>query len=151
LNADARLPARLAELVESLEALDRSERIDALIALSERFREVPERLARRPFPEDRRVPGCESQAYVWSEVRPGSGLELHFAVENPQGISAKAMAAVLAETLSGEAPEAIAAIPAEVVERIFGRELSTGKALGLAGMLQFVQREARRRLAPVGR
>jgi cysteine desulfuration protein SufE len=142
-SADPPLPPRLAELVEMLESLDRGERVDALISIAERFREVPERVARRPFPEERRVPGCESRAFVWSEERPEGGLDFHFAVENPQGISARALAVILADTLAGEPAGAIAAVPADVVERIFGRELSTGKSLGLAGMLQSVQREAR--------
>jgi len=143
-SAEAALPPRLLELIETLDGLDRGERVEALISFAERFREVPERVARRPFPEARRVPGCESQAFVWSEERAEGGLDFHFAVENPQGISARALAVILADTLSGERPEAIAAVPAEVVERIFGPELSTGKSLGLAGMLQSVQREARR-------
>ena len=63
------LPTRLAETLELIESLDRSERIDALIALADRFREVPERVARRPFDEAARVPGCESQAYVFAEPR----------------------------------------------------------------------------------
>lgn len=149
-SAELTLPPRLAELVETLEGLERGERVDALISIAERFREVPERVARRPFPEDRRVPGCESQAFVWSVARPDGALDFHFAVENPQGISARAMAVILADTLAGESAEAIAAVPAEIVERIFGRELSTGKSLGLAGMLQFVQREARRAAARTG-
>jgi hypothetical protein len=40
--------------------------------------------------------------------------------------------------------------PTSAVEAIFGRELSLGKQLGLSGMLQAVQREARSRLAGAG-
>jgi cysteine desulfuration protein SufE len=147
LSAEPEPPARLTELVETLEGLERAERIDALISLAERFPGVPERVARRPYPAEHRVPGCESQAYVWSEERADGTLDFHFAVENPQGISAQAMAVILSDALSGAPLEAIAAVSSDVVERIFGRELSTGKSLGLSGMLQFVQREARRRLA----
>jgi hypothetical protein len=38
-------------------------------------------------------------------------------------------------------------IPLDVVEKLFGRELSMGKSLGLTGMLKATQREARERLA----
>jgi cysteine desulfuration protein SufE len=147
LSAEPALPPRLAELVETLEGLERTDRIDALISLAERFQGVPERIARRPYPAEHRVPGCESQAFVWSEELADGTLEFHFAVENPQGISAQAMAVILADAFSGAPLEQITAVSPDVVERIFGRELSTGKSLGLAGMLQFVQREARRRLA----
>jgi len=137
-------PAALAETVELLESLDRTERIDALISIAERFREVPERVARRPYDPERRVPGCESEAYVWSTPRPDGTLDFHVAVENPQGVSAKAFAVILAEALSGTALEEVLAVRDSVVERIFGRELSMGKSLGLTGMLQSIQREARR-------
>ncbi len=136
----------LADLVSTLAGLDRSGRIEALIALAEGFREVPARLAQRPFPEPNRVPACESQAFVFAEPRPDGSLDFHFAVENPQGISAKALAAILSRTLSGAPLEAVTRVPVEVVERLFGRELSLGKSLGLTGMLLAVQREARERM-----
>ncbi len=149
MSAEARAPEPLEETVSLLEGLERSERIDALIGISERFREVPERVAHRPFPADHRVPACESEAYVWSEAVADGTLRFHFAVENPQGVSAKALAALLAEGLSGAEVERVAEVPIEIVERVFGRELSMGKSMGLAAMVQFVRREARRHLAEV--
>lgn len=140
----------LAELVSTLGGLDRSGRIEALIELAEGFREVPARLAQRPFPEPNRVPACESQAFVFAEPRPDGSLDFHFAVENPQGISAKALAAILSRTLSGAPLEAVSRVPVEVVEQLFGRELSLGKSLGLTGMLLAVQREARERMKVSG-
>ena len=140
----------LAELVSTLAGLDRSGRIEALIELAEGFREVPARLAQRPFPEPSRVPACESQAFVFAEPRPDGSLDFHFAVENPQGISAKALAAILSRTLSGASLEAVSRVPVEVVEQLFGRELSLGKSLGLTGMLLAVQREARERMKVSG-
>ncbi len=139
----------LDDLVSELSALDRSGRIEALIALAEGYREVPKRIALRPFPEQNKVPACESQAYVFAEPRPDGSLDYHFAVENPQGISAKAMAAILGRTLSGKGLEAVTRVPVEIVEQLFGRELSMGKSLGLSGMLLGVQREARDRMAAI--
>jgi cysteine desulfuration protein SufE len=156
LNADVDLSRplgelpELADLVSTLAGLDRSGRIEALIALAEGFREVPARLAQRPFPEPNRVPACESQAFVFAEPRPDGSLDFHFAVENPQGVSAKALAAILSRTLSGAPLEAVTRVPLEVVERLFGRELSLGKSLGLTGMLLAVQREARERMEVSG-
>lgn len=137
----------LADLVETLSGLDRAGRIEALIALAEGYREVPVRVAVRPFPEGSKVPACESQAYVFAEPRADGRLDFHFAVENPQGISARALAAILARSLSGAPLSAVAGVPVEVVEQLFGRELSMGKSLGLAGMLLAVQRAAREHAA----
>jgi cysteine desulfuration protein SufE len=142
------LPERLRDHLDVLGTLpDRTDRIQYLISLGDRFREVSPEVATRPFPENHRVPQCESEAYVWATPRPDGTLDYHFAVENPQGVSAKAMGALLADTLSGQPPEVVAAIPGDVVYAVFGRELSMGKNLGLLGMLQMVQAFARRQIA----
>jgi cysteine desulfuration protein SufE len=141
----AALPPKLAETVELLALLPgRDDRIQALIDVAERFRDVPERVARRPFPAETKVPACESEAYVWAEPLADGALRFHFAVENPQGISAKALAVILDETLSGAAPAEVAAVPVDVVYRIFGSELSMGKSMGLTSMVAMVKEAARR-------
>lgn len=144
----ADLPEKLADLVATLESVeDRNDRIQLLIDLAEGFREVPPSVATRPFPESHRVPGCESEAFVWAEPRPDGTFRYHFAVENPQGISAKALAAILDRTLSGASPEEVARVSPDVIYRLFGRELSMGKSMGLMGMIQRVQGETRRQAA----
>jgi len=140
------LPDRLERLVSTLESLDRSDRMEVLIEAAGKFRPVPSRIAERPYPAEHRVPGCESEAYVWSEARPEGTLTYHFAVENPQGISAMALAGVLAESLSGAPLDEVAAVSADVVYRIFGRELSMGKSLGLMGIVNMVRAEARQHM-----
>jgi sulfur transfer protein SufE len=71
-------------------------------------------------------------------------LKLHFAVENPSGVSAKALAAILDRTLSGLPPEAIATVDPAIVEQIFRQNISMGKGMGLMSMVQRVQALARR-------
>ncbi len=146
-----RYPPKLAEMLELFETIeDRSDRIDALISLADRFEEVPERVAQRPFPERNRVPHCESEAFVFTEPLGDGTLAYHFAVENPQGISAMATAAILARTVSGEPLEEVARLSPEFVYQLFGRELSTGKGLGLTGIVSMVQHAARRQLEKAG-
>jgi cysteine desulfuration protein SufE len=141
-----RLPDQLENLVSTLESLDRSEQIEMLIDLSKGFKHVPSRIAERPFPAEHRVPGCESEAYVWAEPTSDGALDYYFAVENPQGISAMALASILGETLSGVAVNEVAEVPADIIYRIFGRELSMGKSLGLMGIVNMVKAAARQRL-----
>ncbi len=139
-------PEKLGELVDTLALLDdRMARIDVLIGIADRFREVPERIARRPFAKEHQVPACESEAYLWAERQAG-GLKFHFAVENPQGISAKAMAVILDDSLSGAPLPEIATLSGDVVYDIFGRELSMGKSMGLMGMVAMVQNSAKKAL-----
>ncbi len=105
------LPDRLERLLATLESLDRSDRIEMLIEVAGQFKPVPSRIAQRPYPAEHRVPGCESEAYVWSEASPEGTLTYYFAVENPQGISAMALAAILADSLSGAPLDEVAAVP----------------------------------------
>ena len=98
-------PKKVEELIEDFSMItNQNERTDMLIYYADRFKEVPSHIASRPFPEEYRVITCESQAYVWSEFREDGTMKFYFAVENPQGISAKAMACILDETISGETP-----------------------------------------------
>lgn len=134
------LPPRVAELLEDLKLVeDRQDRLMTLIDFADRFKEVPENVATRPFSETNHVQRCESEAYVFTTPHPDGGVKYHFAVENPQGISAKAMAVILDETLSGEEPDSIANVPTDLVYNIFGRELSMGKGQGLMGMIELVK------------
>ncbi len=141
------LPPKLASLVETLrDTDDRNERIQLLIDLSKGFKPVPEDVATRPFPETNRVPGCESEAFVWCQPRDDGTLRYHFAVENPQGISAMALAAILDRSVNNLEPADIVAIPPEVIYEIFGKELSMGKSMGLMGIINMVVHSAKSHL-----
>jgi len=143
----APLPARLAALLDGLEAFpDPSERGSVLVDYANRFEEVPPSVATRPYSDAHKVPACESDAYVWAVDRPDGTMKLYFAVESPAGVSARALAAILDRTLSGLPPAEIAAVPPDIVERIFRRNISMGKGLGLMSMVRAVQTLARRRL-----
>ena len=142
----AALPGPLAELVADLDHADRSLRADMLVEYADRFTEVPPLVAPRPYPDRNRAPRCESEAYVFATDLEDGTLKFWFAVENPQGISAKAWASILDESLSGQPLDVVARVPQDVIFRIFGRGLSMGKGQGLIGMLDLVQYEARSRL-----
>jgi len=118
-----------------------------LIEFADQFEDVPERIASRPFPEENHVTRCESEAFVWAEDRPDGTQDYWFAVENPQGLSAKAWAVIMQQTLSGQPPEVVAQVPPDVIFDLFGKELSMGKGQGLMGMLDHVNVAARRKLA----
>lgn len=147
----ANYAGKLGELIELLADLDRMERIEVLIGIADRFREVSPEVAQRPFAEDHKVPACESEAYLWASTRGDGTLDFHFAVENPQGISAKAMAVILDDSLSGSPLDEVAGVTGEVVYEIFGRELSMGKSMGLMGMVSMASTSARRHLEGVTR
>ena len=137
------IPEKLEQLVETFEMFDAADRTAMLLSYADQFREVPPQIATRPFPPSHQVPQCESDAYVWAMKRPDGTLQLYFAVENPSGVSAKALAAILDKTLSGLPPDRIASVPPTIVERIFRQNISMGKGMGLMSMVQAVQALAR--------
>jgi len=115
-----------------------------LLSYADQFREVPPEIATRPFDKSHQVPQCESDAYVWARKMPDGTLTLHFAVENPSGVSARALAAILQKSLSGLPPDRIAAVDPSIVERIFRQNISMGKGMGLMSMVEAVRALARR-------
>ena len=147
-------PGRLGEAIDVLSfATDPADRADLLLSFADRFREVPPEIARRPFPEISRVPSCESEAFAWGVLQDDGTLKLHFAVENPSGVSAKALAAILDRSLSGLPPAEAARVSPDIVYEIFRRDISMGKGLGLMSMVRAVQviaRQAAEAAAPGG-
>ena len=134
------LPAKLQDLLSTFEMFsDPADRTGMLLSYADQFKEVPPEIARRPFPQNHQVPQCESDAYVWANRRDDGTLKLYFAVENPSGVSAKALAAILDRTLSGLPASEIARVGPEIVERIFRQNISMGKGMGLMSMVQAVQ------------
>ncbi|HSI72710.1 MAG TPA: SufE family protein [Fimbriimonas sp.] len=138
------IPPKLQDHLDTLALLpDRHDRIEALIALADEYqaRSMPD------VPRDlqHRVPACESEVYMRA-VPEGQSLKFEFAVDNPQGMSAMALARILEDSLSGVALDQVAQVSDEIVYEIFGRELSMGKSAGLMGMVQMVRGEAKRGL-----
>ena len=118
---------------------DTADRTELLLSYADLFKEVPASVATRPFAKEHLVPHCESEAYVWANRQADGTLKLYFAVENPSGISAKALAAILDRTLSGLPAAEIAQVSPDVVEQIFRQNISMGKGMGLMSMVAAVR------------
>ena len=134
---------KLQQLVDTFQMFDPADRTDMLLSYADQFKEVPPSVASRPFSKSHQVPQCESDAYVWAVKQPDGTLTLYFAVENPAGVSAKALAAILDKTLSGLPASEIAKVSPDIVEKIFRQNISMGKGMGLMSMVQAVQALAR--------
>ena len=138
-------PARLQALLDVFAGVpDTHERTQLLIDFARRFKEVPPEVATRPFAPEHLVKHCESEAYAWAVPNADGTLKLHFAVENPSGVSAKALAAILDKALSGLPAVEIAKVDPEIVETLFRQNISMGKGMGLMSMVLTVAALARR-------
>ena len=140
-------PERLQALLDVFAGVpDTHERTQLLIDFARRFKEVPPEVATRPFAPEHLVKHCESEAYAWAVPNADGTLKLHFAVENPSGVSAKALAAILDKALSGLPAVEIAKVDPEIVETLFRQNISMGKGMGLMSMVLTVAALARRQL-----
>ncbi len=142
-------PEKLREVLETLAWLGSpQEQYAYLIELADAFRPVPPDIATPPYPKERLVPHCESQAYVWAIEEPDKhAFRYYFAVDNPQGLSAKALAKILDDACSGAPAWQVAQIPEDLPLRIFGERLTMGRTMGLTGMVAMVREPARRHVA----
>ena len=137
------MPEKLQQLVDMFQMFDPADRTSLLLSYADQFKEVPPSIATRPFPKSHQIPQCESDAYAWAQRMPDGTLKLYFAVENPSGVSAKALAAILDKTLSGLPARDIATITPDIVEQIFRQNISMGKGMGLMSMVDAVRALAR--------
>ena len=140
----SKYPGKLQDIIDTVSFFEnQDDRINVLIDYAEKFKGVPEVISKPPYPGNHKVDFCESEAYVWAVKNSDDTFQLYFAVENPQGISAKALSVILDEGLSGETAENILSVSSEIVLDIFGQSLSMGKNLGLTGIVKMVQREVK--------
>jgi sulfur transfer protein SufE len=146
----SRYPDKLREVLEIF-AENPGERNQMLIEYSDQFAGVPEHIATRPYPLANQVPHCESDSYVFVERLDGATpdgsprLKFYFAVENPFGVSARALSAVLDATINGLSANEIAAMPIEdLVPTLYGKNISMGKGQGLLSIAAAVKKLAQR-------
>ena len=136
-------PQKLQAVIDTFGMFDPADRTSMLLSYADQFQDVPKEIATRPFDRSHQIPQCESDAYAWAMQRPDGTLKLYFAVENPSGVSAKALASILDKTLSGLRPDEIAQVDAAVVEKLFRQNISMGKGMGLMSMVEAVRSLAR--------
>ena len=132
-------PERLQAVIDMFGMFEPADRTNMLLSYSDQFREVPPEVAARPFDRSHQVPQCESDAYAWAMKQPDGTLKLYFAVENPAGVSARALAAILDKTLSGLRPDEIGRVDSAIVEKLFRQNISMGKGMGLMSMVEAVR------------
>ncbi|MFM9873243.1 MAG: SufE family protein [Fimbriimonadaceae bacterium] len=133
-------PTPIQEFVENLSFIDdRAERIQILIELSRSYKAANQE---KPYPAENRVPGCESEVYTWLTLTPEGTLNLDIAVDNPQGISAMSLAALIASGLQNQLPTTANQLDEDLVYALFGKELSMGKSMGLTNLVRQIKAQA---------
>jgi cysteine desulfuration protein SufE len=145
----AAYPEKLREVLEIF-VENPTERNPMLVEYSDQFQGVPERIATRPYPASHQVPHCESDSYVFveaagTECGADTPLQFFYAVENPFGVSARSLCAILEQTINGLTAREIASMPIDnLVPTLFGKNISMGKGQGLLSIASVVKVLAQR-------
>ncbi len=139
----SQFPEELHELLTIIRESPITDRNEILLDYSDRFEGVPEHIATRPYPESHRVVECESDVYVFTEQGKNNGINFYIAVENPQGVSSRALSAVLKESFDGKDLQKIESIPETLIFELFGRNVSMGKGAGMMGIIKLLKYFAR--------
>ena len=135
-------PPKLKEFLENISTIkDETQKIELLVDYADKYKNPAQEIKQPPYPAFCKVPFCESGVYVFTVIQDDNTPKFYFIIENPQGISAKALAVILDRTLSGQPPEQILKVDPGIVYQIFGEHLSMGKNLGLTGMVFTLQSE----------
>ena len=105
------LPAKLQEIVDDFSTMTREEKLETLLAYSESFTPLPERL-RPQFDRMEEVPECMTPVRMLAERQPDGGLVFHFDIP-PHSPTVRGLATILANGLNGCQPDEILGIPAD--------------------------------------
>ena len=131
---------RLQAIADVFQTVEPADRAGLLAEYAGRLAPLPAELQRAVDAGLGRVHECETPLFVFPAVRDGA---VHvYAYAPPQSATARAFAALLAEVLDGEPPEAAAEIPdAPQLIRLLGLEriLVTRRQVGVQGLIRRVK------------
>ena len=134
------LPPSVARVLSRFRALDREEKMQALVHYAKKLEPVPERflaLDRAQF----NVPECQTRVDLFPEVRDGN---LYFYTDlNPrQSPTIAAFLAILFSAINGHPPETTLGIPSDFVRQMMEGIGLAGREAGLNAMLTRIKRHA---------
>ncbi|CAN5855847.1 SufE family protein [soil metagenome] len=143
--AESPLPPSVARVLRTFRALEREEKMQALLHYARQLEPLPERfqgLDRAEFT----VPECQTRVDLFPEVRDGN-LFFHVDLNARQSPTIAAFLAILFSAVNGHPPETTLAIPDDFVRQMMEGIGLAGREAGLNAMLARVKRHARRALA----
>jgi cysteine desulfuration protein SufE len=127
-------------LVEELASADRQDRIELLIDLAKSLPGLPPHLEDRKD-EASRVPECMSPVFLF--VEPQAERLRVYADAPIEAPTVRGFVAMLVEGLDGESLEAVAGVPADLVQRAGMVEiLGMQRVQGLSGVLRQLKKKA---------
>jgi cysteine desulfuration protein SufE len=129
----------LATLIPRFQTADRQIRLEMLLDYARRLPPVPERLQATLAADENRVHECQTPVFLWPEITDGA---VHLYADVPrESPTARGFVALLARTIDGLPPSAVAEIPDDLLEQLRLTEtLGMNRTYGLTAILQRIKR-----------
>jgi sulfur transfer protein SufE len=125
---------KLDELLDIMSDMPLYEKQMLLLDYSDRFVRAPAKYSRD---KTRQVSHCESGVFVWVDKKESVGV--YFDVLNPNGVSARALCAVLQECFDGNWQHILTVDDEEFVSALFGDNVAMGRKQGLISVIRMLQ------------
>jgi cysteine desulfuration protein SufE len=141
---EGQLPPSIARVVSRFRAMNREEKMQALVHYSKKLEPVPDRfrdIDRGAFA----VPECQTRVDLFPEYRDG---KMHFYTDLNvrQSPTIAAFLAILFGAINDQPPETTLAVPSDFVHHIMEGIGLSGREVGLNAMLTRIKRYAQQAL-----
>jgi cysteine desulfuration protein SufE len=131
----------LENLIPRFKAADPQTRLETLLDYSNKLPPLPDRYQAEKQLGHNRVDECQTTVYLWIEVDDG-GVHIHADVPR-EAPTVRGFISLLARTLDGQKPEAVAGIPLDLLDRLgLSETLGMTRTQGLTAILHRINKSA---------
>jgi cysteine desulfuration protein SufE len=131
--------ATLESLIPRFQAADRNTRLETLLDYSKKLPPLPERFEAEKQLGHNRVEECQTTVYLWVEI-DGEGVHIHADVPR-EAPTVRGFVSLLARTLEGQTPDAVARLPMDLLDQLgLSETLGMTRTQGLTAILYRIKR-----------
>jgi len=131
--------ATLETLIPRFQAADRNTRLETLLDYSKKLPPLPERFEAEKQLGHNRVDECQTTVYLWVEI-DGGGVHIHADVPR-EAPTVRGFVSLLARTLEGQTPDAVARLPMDLLDQLgLSETLGMTRTQGLTAILHRIKR-----------
>jgi cysteine desulfuration protein SufE len=131
--------ATLETLIPRFQAADRNTRLETLLDYSKKLPPLPERFEAEKQLGHNRVEECQTTVYLWVEI-DGGGVHIHADVPR-EAPTVRGFVSLLARTLEGQTPDAVARLPMDLLDQLgLSETLGMTRTQGLTAILYRIKR-----------
>ena len=129
----------LETLIPRFQAADRNTRLETLLDYSKKLPPLPERFEAEKQLGHNRVEECQTTVYLWVEI-DGEGVHIHADVPR-EAPTVRGFVSLLARTLEGQTPDAVARLPMDLLDQLgLSETLGMTRTQGLTAILHRIKR-----------